>query len=497
MESNVGTVSKRPKWRFILVIVGGVIIHLSLGTVYTYGNFAPYLVSYVRAKNISADLRYDDAAWIFAMMTLGQGFSGFLGGVLERLAGPRFTTIFGSWIMSGSMMVTYFTIDVSFAACLMTYGLLYGVGLGIAYPIPLGCAMRWMPERKGFIVGFVVAGFGGGAFVFNQVITSYINPNNLNPDIDVKGEQFFSQSEVLDNVRSSFLVLGGIYAAMQLIGTIMICNPPPVEDASVQVATPRQSVAGEVNEVYTLTSSNEVLATPRKESTISFDETTLNNQKSKSSIRKKNSRTASVISIARNQTPLAMLKTKSFYMLWLLFVANGQSMVLISTLYKAYGQSFIKNDKFLSLVGAFASVCNAAGRILWGYVADRSSFKTAQLCITALMTCLFATLNLSELGREPVFFIWICLIFLTFSGSFSTFPSVTMKCFGAEYYSVNYGIMFTSQAVTAVIGALLAQSLRMSIGWHGMFFLASGISAFASIIAFFFEEPTVNKASTG
>lgn len=115
--------------------------------------------------------------------------------------------------------------------------------------------------------------------------------------------------------------------------------------------------------------------------------------------------------------------------------------------------------------------------------------QIAQLGITGLLTCLFATLSLSELGGEPVFFIWICLIFLTFSGSFSTFPSVTMRCFGTQYYSVNYGIMFTSQAVTAVIGALLAQSLRLSIGWHGMFFLAAGISAFASLIACFFEEP--------
>ena len=43
---------------------------------------------------------------------------------------------------SGSMLVSYFTVDVSFIACLMTYGLLYGFGLGIAYPIPMGCAMR-------------------------------------------------------------------------------------------------------------------------------------------------------------------------------------------------------------------------------------------------------------------------------------------------------------------------------------------------------------------
>jgi hypothetical protein len=30
--------------------------------------------------------------------------------------------------------------------------------------------------------GIVLAGFGGGSFIFNQVQTAYINPQNLGPD---------------------------------------------------------------------------------------------------------------------------------------------------------------------------------------------------------------------------------------------------------------------------------------------------------------------------
>jgi hypothetical protein len=29
--------------------------------------------------------------------------------------------------------------------------------------------MRWFPHRKGMAMGVVVGGFGGGAFVFNQI----------------------------------------------------------------------------------------------------------------------------------------------------------------------------------------------------------------------------------------------------------------------------------------------------------------------------------------
>lgn len=40
----------------------------------------------------------------------------------------------------------------------------------------------WMPDRKGTVSGFIVAGFGAGAAVFNVVATAWVNPNNIAPD---------------------------------------------------------------------------------------------------------------------------------------------------------------------------------------------------------------------------------------------------------------------------------------------------------------------------
>nr|KAG5698618.1 hypothetical protein BaRGS_003132 [Batillaria attramentaria] len=72
---------------------------------------------------------------------------------------------------------------------MLTYGVMFGLGIGFAYAIPLGVAMRWMPDRPGLVNGFVVAGFGGGAFIFDQIQTAYVNPHNLTPDITDKGEK--------------------------------------------------------------------------------------------------------------------------------------------------------------------------------------------------------------------------------------------------------------------------------------------------------------------
>ena len=96
------------------------------------------------------------------------------------------------------------------------------MGVGIAYVGPLSCAMRWMPKWKGVAGGFVVAGFGLGALIFDQVQSYYVNPHNIKANDD----GHFTDKELLDRVPYLFLVMGGTYAVMQLIGSLFIVNPP-------------------------------------------------------------------------------------------------------------------------------------------------------------------------------------------------------------------------------------------------------------------------------
>ena len=84
-------------------------------------------------------------------------------------------------------------------------------------------AMKWYPRKKGLVNGIIVGGFGMGAFIFNTVQTTYLNPLNLSPEVD----GYFSarQSQILDRVPSVFLLLGSIYTAMQLVAVFLITSP--------------------------------------------------------------------------------------------------------------------------------------------------------------------------------------------------------------------------------------------------------------------------------
>lgn len=72
-----------------------------------------------------------------------------------------------------------FTIKKSYYLFLVTYGFMFGFGVGITYAPPMNAAMKWFPKHKGLVNGVIVAGFGGGAFIFDFVQTAYLNPNNI------------------------------------------------------------------------------------------------------------------------------------------------------------------------------------------------------------------------------------------------------------------------------------------------------------------------------
>ena len=62
-----------------------------------------------------------------------------------------------------------------------------------------------------------------GAFIFNTVQTSYLNPLNLSPE----DQGYFSvgQNDILQRVPSVFLLLGSIYTAIQLLAVLLISSP--------------------------------------------------------------------------------------------------------------------------------------------------------------------------------------------------------------------------------------------------------------------------------
>ena len=80
----------------VLSIIGGFLLHLTLGSLYCFGNMNTYMTSYLRTHVPGQEHKlYSDAIWIPTLATLGQGTFMTFAGHLEERIGVRATILLG------------------------------------------------------------------------------------------------------------------------------------------------------------------------------------------------------------------------------------------------------------------------------------------------------------------------------------------------------------------------------------------------------------------
>ncbi|MFA5399017.1 MAG: OFA family MFS transporter [Dehalococcoidia bacterium] len=168
-----GMPAEKGRWIFVVL---GFIINLCLGSVYAYSVFN------VPVRNLFNIGAFDSGLPFMVFLAFFAGIFPFSGRLLEKV-GPRKLGIIGGvivglgWILSGilpSMIPSIWTL-------IITYGVIAGSGVGLAYSGPIQVATRWFPDKKGLAVGLTVAGFGGSPFVSAYVAKALIDSVTVLP----------------------------------------------------------------------------------------------------------------------------------------------------------------------------------------------------------------------------------------------------------------------------------------------------------------------------
>lgn len=93
------------------------------------------------------------------------------------------------------------------------------------------------------------------------------------------------------------------------------------------------------------------------------------------------------------------LKTHHLYLIAAMLSLSTVGSSGIITFYKAFGQTFIFDDRFLAITGSIAGIFNSTGRLFWGYLIDRFSFKvyTPATLVLVIPPLSYMNLNLDVL----------------------------------------------------------------------------------------------------
>ncbi|KAF0297410.1 Oxalate:formate antiporter [Amphibalanus amphitrite] len=422
----------------VISVAAGFLVHLSLGIMYTYGNLTTYMTSYLHVR-LGLSVDYGDTTWIGSVQGVAQGPGVLLGSVACQRFGPRLTILAGSVLSSVGMALTCLTIQTSFAATTLSYGLMCGFGVGLAYTTPMVMGHEWFPHNRGMVSGLVIGGYGLGSIILTSVQTSYLNPENVSTEDD----GFFHDDALLDRVPSLFLIQGAICAALQLCGVLGVRRPPPghgeklSEETEVKGDAPGAQDAGE--------------SLPEKQDFTNG---------------------------AEADDPKAWRKdllTAQTLQLLLGFVMNAYSMTMINSFWKAFGQTFIKDDHFLAMVGMGSSVFNMLGRMVWGLVCDVWGYKPTMVLFSGLFGALLFTFPSTSLTTQGVFLVWLWCIFFCASGNYSVVLTGTAATFGPKHAGQIYGVIFLTAALCLPLVAYASEVVFEQLGFAELYLVAGGM----------------------
>ncbi|XP_070207035.1 uncharacterized protein [Littorina saxatilis] len=519
------SVCNLPPWRLVVTVIACVVVEATLGVAYTNGNLLPYMTSYLRNVTEVTSLDYSQMMWVDNSMWLTMALSLPLVGLIERKMSARLYILIGVAFHAVAFFGTYWAVQTSFALLVIVNGVLQGIAQGVLYPAGVKLTMQWFPHRKGLVGGVTMAGYGGGAFIWNQVVTRWINPHNLQPDSAEGDNVFFTQPEVLGQVPTCYLLLGGIFTATQLLCVLVVTFPPdagsalhsdnqeltmssdPVKDSpwsdnQIHDTSGNQlhDISGQEDRDRALKQEMAVhlVITGKAEPAASSDENqrpkeawsppaddqaVLATDRETTGLCTDRCATHEIETRSLDYTPRQIMTSRVTWMLWLNGMTVDLGFLFVLPFYKAYGFTFIRNDHFLSLVASFGSVFNAAFRPVWGVLADRIGFlPTLMLAqgMLAVTTGTFVTCELS--GSSAMYFVWVCAMFVSNAAMYGLHPSFVASVFGPRHFVFSLGIVSSQLIVTTLMSPPLVGVVLDAFGWRGLFYTTSGISAFGVLI---------------
>lgn len=162
-----------------LIALAGVVVHLSIGSVYAWSVFSKPL-----QQAFGWNLKQANFTFGLAIFMLGTS-AAVMGHVVEK-RGPRFSGTVSALLWSLGLLGSSFACsdyvesnDIRLWLLYGCYGLIGGCGLGTGYVTPVSTLMKWFPDHRGLATGLAIMGFGFASFLGAPIIGRLIEAVGL------------------------------------------------------------------------------------------------------------------------------------------------------------------------------------------------------------------------------------------------------------------------------------------------------------------------------
>ena len=183
------------RWFYLIT---GVIAMLFAGILYAWSILkAPFAAEFGWSAS--------DLALNFTLAMSCFCIGGLLGAQISKRAGHRAAIITAGILSALGFCLTALLSGSSVVLLYITYGVLAGLGIGIAYNVVISTVSVWFPDKKGLCSGCLMMGFGASALVLGNLANKLF-------------------SSVL-GWRATYLVLGIAIGIVLIIAALLLKKP--------------------------------------------------------------------------------------------------------------------------------------------------------------------------------------------------------------------------------------------------------------------------------
>jgi OFA family oxalate/formate antiporter-like MFS transporter len=203
---------------------------------------------------------------------------------------------------------------------------------------------------------------------------------------------------------------------------------------------------------------------------------------------------------SRDWKPQEMLKSGSFYLLYLMMTLVTASGLMMTAQLKPIAVTY-GHDKYvllggftiLSLALTLNQVLNGAARPFFGWVSDHLGRYDTMAIVFVLEAIAITALTLM-VARPIWFFVLSGLMFFAWGDIYSLFPAAIADIFGSKHATTNYGIQYTAKGIGSILGSPGAAWLMGVTGsWLPAFWTAVAFNVTAAALAVLWLKPRVTR----
>ena len=349
-------------------------------------------------------------------------------GKLKEKIGPRILIIISAACLGGGYILAGI-LPLTPLVLVLTIGIIGGAGIGFAYALPISTGVAWFPDKKGLVTGLGMAGFGAGALIWYYLFDGIFK-------------------NLTNGLRIGFIVFGICYAAFIMFSYFFLYEPP--KDYTVPGYNPPvvKTADGSVVEEFNMESKE-------------------------------------------------MLKTPAFWMIFVSYMFGVGAGLMVIGIAKKWPVEVLTaqgiDPDTVNIVTQLAAALvypffNGLGRIIWGILAEKLSWRRALIIMNSVQTLFFILIIF--LVKSPIgLIIGMAVMAFNYGGNFSLFPTATRNTFGSKYISQNYGWVFLSYGVGGILIPMMGAVFSGAGLQNVAFIIAAAGLAITLVLMFLYKKP--------